>query len=215
MNLRKRRRRTLLLVLASALLLAAVLLLRFRYEPALSELAVTQVQNVTANIINAAVDEELAQGKLRYDRLISLQKTPDGRVSAMTADMYEINCLKSEILDLLSAGMQDVSNEELSIPLGSVVLPLLCSGHGPLIPVRYVAIRSSDAVFENEFSQAGINQTLHQINLRVDISVTVLLPTGTMDVTVSTDMAVAQTVIVGEVPQTVISMIGDQNGTER
>lgn len=215
MNLRKRRRRTFLLVLTAVLLLAGVLLIRFRYEPALSELAVTQVQNVTANLINEAVDEELEKGKLRYDSLIFLDKAPDGRVTAMTTDMYEINCLKSEILNLLSDKMQEVSEEELSIPVGSIVLPLFLSGQGPRIPIRYVAIRSSDASFQNEFSQAGINQTLHQIRLFVNISVTVMLPTGTMDVTVSTDMAVAQTVIVGEVPQTVISMTGEQDGTER
>lgn len=214
MNLRKRRRRVFLLVLVLVLLITSVLLVRFRYEPALSELAVTQVQNVTANLVNEAVDEELAQGKLRYDSLISLEKSPDGKVTAMTTDMYEINCLKSEILDLLSQKMSDVSEEALSVPLGSVVMPLIFSGQGPSVPVRYVAIRSADARFENIFSQAGINQTLHQIQLQVDISVTVMLPTGTLDVTVGTDMIVAQTVIVGEVPQTVISMTGEHNGTE-
>ena len=215
MNLRKRRRRAFLLALVLVLLTASVLLVRFRYEPALSELAVTQVQNVTANLVNDAVDEELARGKLRYDRLIRLEKAPDGRITALTADMYEINCLKSEILALLGQKIAEVSGEELGVPLGSVVMPLLFSGRGPTVPVRYVAIRSADARFENEFSQAGINQTLHQIRLVTDISVTVLLPTGTLDVTVGTDMIVAQTVIVGEVPQTVISMTGGDNGTER
>lgn len=203
------------MLLTAVFVISAVLLIRCRYEPELSALAVTQVQNVTANIINEAVDEQLKQGKLRYDKLIHMEKAPDGTVTALSTDMFEINSLKSELLELLSERITEVSHEELSIPLGSVVLPLLFSGQGPMIPVRYVAIRSSDAKFQNSFSQAGINQTLHQIDLLVDISVTVMLPTGTMDVSVSTDMTVAQTVIVGEVPQTVISMTGENNGSKR
>lgn len=215
MNLRKRRRLRLTAVLLTALTLGAVLLIRVHYEPLLEALAITQVQNVTANLLNTAVDRELAEGKISYSELVHMQSGPDGRLTALTTDMHEINRLKSEILSLLNEEMNDISEEELGIPLGSVVLPLLCSGKGPRIPVRYCAIRSSDARFENEFLQAGINQTLHQIVLYADISVTVLLPTGEKDITVSTDMVVAQTVIVGEVPQTVITMTGENNGSKR
>ena len=199
----------------TVLMLSAVLLVCFRYEPLLSELAVTQVQNVTANLLNDAVEKELAQKKIGYSDLIHMQTAPDGRITALTSDMYEINCLKTEILTLLNEAFSEISEEEFGIPLGSVVLPLICSGRGPRIPVRYCAIRSSDICFENEFSQAGINQTLHRIVLHADISVTVLLPTGKKDISVTTDLVVAQTVIVGEVPQTVITMTGENDGTKR
>lgn len=214
MNLRKRRRRRLIALLVGCLLLLAVLLYRFRYEPTLAALAVTQVENVTANLVYEAVDEELAGGKIQYDSLIHLEKSPDGTITALTTDMYAVNYLKSELLELLSSKIADVSSEELGVPLGSVMMPMFFAGRGPTVPVRYSAVRYADATFHNQFEQAGINQTLHQIVLRVDISVTVLLPTGTMDVDVSTDMVIAQTVIVGEVPQTVISMTGENNGTE-
>lgn len=215
MNLRKRRRLRLTAIILAALLLGTALLVCFRYEPLLSELAVTQVQNVTANLLNAAVEKELAQGEISYSSLVHMETGPDGRITALTSDMHEINRLKAEILTLLSEEFSEISEEEFGIPLGSVVLPLFCSGRGPKIPVRYCAIRSSDARFENEFSQAGINQTLHQIVLYADISVTVLLPTGKKDITVSTDLVVAQTVIVGEVPQTVVTMTGENNGNQR
>lgn len=215
MNLRKRRRRRALILLAVMFFVCTVLVVRYRYEPALSALAVTQVQNVTTNLINAAVEEELSRGKLHYDNLIKIETTPDGNVSALMTDIYEVNRVKLEILNLLSAKIKDVSNEEFGVPLGSVIMPLLFSGRGPIVPIRYVAIRSVDANFENVFSHAGINQTLHQIVLCVDVTVTVMLPIGTMDVTSNSDMVIAQTVIVGEVPQTVISITGENNGSER
>lgn len=214
MNLRKRRRRRLIALLAGGLMILALLLYRFRYEPALSALAVTQVENVTANLVYEAVDEELASGKIRYEDLVHLEKSPDGVITALTSDMYGMNCLKSELLALLGDKINAVSSEELGVPLGSVMMPMFFAGRGPTVPVRYSAIRYADATFDNQFQQAGINQTLHRIILRVDLSVTVLLPTGTKDVAVSTDVVIAQTVIVGEVPQTVISMTGENNGTE-
>lgn len=215
MNLRKRRRIRLACILTGLALIASVLLIRFRYEPALEELAVRQVQNVTAAIVNEAISDALGQGSISYNGLIMTEKTPDGRIAALTADMREVNRLKLEILDAIGERMSDVSAEALGVPLGSVVLPLLFSGKGPMVPIRYSAIRYSDASLENEFSQAGINQTLHRIILKVEISVTVMLPTGTKDVKTETNMVVAQTVIVGDVPQTVISMTGEKDGSER
>lgn len=213
--MRKRRRIRLLCILSGFFLIAAALLLRFRYEPALEALAVKQVQNMTATIVNEAIGDALLQGSIRYDRLIITEKSPAGRVTALTTDMREVNRLKLELLSAIGERMSDVTAEELGVPLGSVVLPLLFSGRGPMVPIRYAAIRYSDASLENEFLQAGINQTLHKIILRIEISVTVILPTGTKDVKTETNMVVAQTVIVGEVPQTMISMTGEKDGAER
>lgn len=215
MNLRKRRAKRALLLLVGLLLLVAFLLVRFCYAPAFTKLAITNVQNMTSNLINEAVDETLAQGTLDYNSLVTVQRNNVGTVTAISADVYRMNCLKSEIMDILSGKIQEVRSEELGVPLGSIAFPLFCSGLGPNVPVRYVAIRSSDAEFRNAFYQAGMNQTLHQIMLKVSITVTVMLPTGTKDISVGTDIAVAQTVIVGEVPQTVITMTGENDGTER
>ena len=63
-------------------------------------------------------------------------------------------------------------------------------------------VGSSSARFENEFTEAGINQTKHRIILYVDVSVSILLPGFSAYTKVSNAFAVAETVIVGSVPDT-------------
>ena len=64
------------------------------------------------------------------------------------------------------------------------------------------SVGSSSAWFENQFADAGINQTRHEIVLHVDVAVSILLPGVTTAARVANAVTVAETVIVGNVPQT-------------
>ena len=95
-----------------------------------------------------------------------------------------------------------MSARELSIPIGTLTGSALLAGRGPRIRVRMESVGSSTARFNNQFESAGINQTKHQIILEVDVSVAILLPGFTTATKVSTAVTVAETVIVGAVPDT-------------
>lgn len=209
MNLKKRRCRRGLLLFAAALVIALALLIRLRYFPTIRTLVQMQIDNEASNLIVDAINEQIDSGSIRYDRIITLQTDASGRVSALKTDLGEINRLKADILRTIGKGMREMSVEQLSVPVGNVIAPTLLSGVGGYVPVRLVALRSSGADFVSSFTQAGINQTLHQISLNVRIHAIVLTPAGELDVPVHVEMVVAQTVIVGEVPQTVISMTGE------
>ena len=97
---------------------------------------------------------------------------------------------------------------ELGIPIGSFVLPELLSGRGPGIPVRILTIRNSDASFQSYFSAAGINQTIHQLIMSVSVDVSILVLGETQDVVVTSEVVVAETIIVGQVPDTLLQTGG-------
>lgn len=170
--------------------------------PVADELMLAQVNNEASDAVNRAIDGQIAAGELTYDRLVTLEKDEAGNVTAILSNMAEINRLKTGILFRIDECLEGLSVEELSVPVGSIFLPELFSGRGPSLPVRVLAVRSSDAEFRNDFSSAGINQTLHRIMLDVSVEVTILSWTGTHDVTVTSSVAVAETVIVGSVPTT-------------
>ena len=94
------------------------------------------------------------------------------------------------------------------MPMGSLILPELFSGKGPAIPVRILSIRNSDASFNSGFSEAGINQTLHQLSMDVSVDVTVLVLGSTVSFTVNSQVVVAETIIVGDVPNTFLQTGG-------
>lgn len=182
--------------------LAGLLLLRIKYNAVISELAQTQVTNSTSDLINDAVSEQIINGNIQYDRIVYFEKDLNGRITALKTNIGEVNKLKTDTLNLINDEILDMSSTDLGIPLGSLILPEFLSGKGPQIPVEILSIRNSDATFESNFTHAGINQTLHQLHMYVLVDVTVLVLGRTVVFTVSSDVVVAETIIVGEVPDT-------------
>ena len=76
------------------------------------------------------------------------------------------------------------------------------------VPTANEPIRNSDATFESNFSQAGINQTLHQLNMIVSVDVSVLVMGETDSFTIHSEVVVAETVIIGDVPSTYLQSGG-------
>ena len=198
----------LLLAILAAVMLAALIFATLQLRPLLESLAVTRVSNAVNRIVSEAVDEAIETGDIRYDHLISFEKLVsyekdnEGRITAVHSNMAACNRLQSEILDLILTRIGEVSARELSIPIGSLTGSALLAGRGPRISVRMESVGSSSAWFENEFTSAGINQTNHRIVLHIDVSVAILLPGFTTATRVTNAVTVAETVIVGSVPDT-------------
>ncbi len=184
------------------LTVAALIAFRWRYHGAILSLAQTQIRNSTSDLINDAIDRQIETGNIQYDRMVYFEKDLDGRITALKTNISEVNRLKTDILNLINDEILAMDTASLGIPIGSLVLPEFISGKGPHIPVRIMAIRNSDASFSNHFTEAGINQTLQQITMSVCVDVTVLVMGKTESFTVSSEVVVAETVIVGQVPDT-------------
>ena len=209
-------RRHLIRLLVVLLLLTAGVysLFRVKFRPVVQNLAVSQVSSVTSDMINDAIAEQIANDNIQYDRIIYFEKDLNGRITALKTNMSEINRLKSCILNILNDEILTLDSSDLGIPLGSLILPELFSGKGPEIPVRILAVRDSEASFSSNFSEAGINQTLHQIIMDVALDVTVLVLGKTERFSVTSQVVVAETIIVGAVPDTFLQP-GGLYGSER
>ena len=195
-------------LMALILLLAVFLLLRDQYDRVIQSLARTQITNTTSDLTNDAIARQISEGDIRYDRIVYFEKDLEGRITALKTNMSEVNRLKTDILNIINDEILALDTLDLGIPLGSLVLPQFFSGKGPVIPVRILSIRNSDAVFASNFSQAGINQTIHQLTMVVNIDVAMLVLGKTGSFTVTSEVVVAETVIVGEVPQTFLQTGG-------
>ena len=194
------------------LALAAVLLFlmfRSRYREIIRELAETQVKNTTSDLTNDAIAKQIAEGVIQYDRIVYFEKDLDGRITALKTNMSEVNRLKTDILNIINDEILALDTSDIGIPLGSLFLPEFLSGKGPAIPVHILSIRNSDATFASSFSQAGINQTLHQLTMVVSVDVAVLVLGETTSFTINSEVVVAQTIIVGDVPNTFLNTGGN------
>lgn len=201
-------------LLVLVILCVVFLMLRSRYRDVIQDLAQTQVKNTTSDLTNDAIAKQIAQGIIQYDRIVYFEKDLDGRITALKTNMGEVNRLKTDILNLINDEILALDTSDIGIPIGSLFLPELFSGRGPAIPVHILSIRNSDATFSSSFSQAGINQTLHQLIMEVSVDVAVLVLGQTSSFTVTSEVVVAETVIVGDVPSTFLQT-GGNYGSER
>ena len=132
------------------------------------------------------------------------EKDLNGRITALKTNMSEVNRLKTDVLNLINDEILAIDTDEIGIPIGNLLFPEIMAGKGPAIPVQILAIRNSDASFFSDFTEAGINQTLHRLNMNVSVDVAVLVLGQTNHFTVSSQVVVAETVIVGQVPDTLL-----------
>lgn len=200
-RLSNRQRWAIWLTLTGIAILALLILLLAHLRPVLTSMASARVSNSVNRIVAAAVEEAIQRGDINYEAFVTFEKDATGRVTALRSNVAEVNRMQSAISEEILHRLSEVSTSELRIPIGTLTGSALLSGRGPYITVRMQAVGSASAVFRNEFSAAGINQTRHQILLEVDVYMSILLPGIRTSTTVANEIAVAETVIVGSVPE--------------
>jgi len=180
-----------LLAAVMGLLCVAVL----HMKPILTNLAAASVSNTVNRIVVTAVYDAVSAGEVDYDDLVHLEKDQSGHVAAF-------NRLQSRIADSILQRLSEVSTRELEIPVGTLTGSSLLAGRGPCIRIRMQAVGSTTAKLRNAFTAAGINQTKHQILLDVTVQMSILLPGFRTSTQVSNEITVAETIIIGSVPDT-------------
>ena len=196
------------LLILVLVLLIAFFLLRSKYRLVIQDLAQTQVKNTTSDLTNDAIAKQIAAGDIQYDRIVYFEKDLNGRITALKTNMTEVNRLKTDILNIINDEILALDTSDIGIPIGSLVFPEFLSGKGPAIPVHILSIRNSDASFISHFSEAGINQTLHQLTMEVSVDVAVLVLGRTSSFTMTSEVVVAETVLIGDVPETFLQTGG-------
>jgi len=170
-------------------------------------MAEAHARSTGARVVGEAINEEIAMSNLAYDDLISFEKAVDGKISALKTNILTINRLKSTLAVVILnklAGMEDIN---LYIPVGNLLNGEFLSGRGPRIEVILIPVGSVVTDIRNVFTSAGINQTRHQIMLDVWVSVSIILPFSVETTDIFTSVSIAETIIVGDVPN--MYMAGD------
>lgn len=193
---------TLFLLLAALLMFLSSALL---YLKELSgQIAVSDACDIMTMQTNAAIAEVLQEGDFDADWFVKFEKNDAGEVTAISSNMGHINALSAALLDRV-VGVTENRKLTVSIPAGNLTGLSLLMGRGPGVPVEILALTSSRVEFQNNIVTAGINQTKHQISLRVIVDIDVLVPWGTESAQVSTEVLIADTVVVGQVPETYLN----------
>ena len=197
-----------LLTLAVALMVSAAIitLLENKLRPVVVEIAAAQAQNTMTAVVENAVTADLAARQVSYADFVTIQRDEGGAITALTTDMARMNLLRSELTAAVLEALEGVDVSDVQVPLGSLfdLEPLWAKG--PALKAKAMTVGTVRAEFDSQFTSAGVNQTLHRIWLEVDVPMTLLLPGGEVEASLHTRLCVAETVIVGKVPDTYLQL---------
>ncbi len=183
-------------------LLIGLIFFEIRAKPVIIEVAVAQSENIASSIIENAIVEVLYKNGITYSTLVEIEKDKQDRVTTVKADTIKMNMLKSEIGSEISNKILDIDSREISIPLGTILGVSALSGKGPKIKTTVTLASNVTSTINNTFTSAGINQTLHEIYVNVNATIYVIMPKNSATAEVNSNYCIAQTVIIGTVPET-------------
>lgn len=177
----------------------------YRYFRELSaSIGMSDASDLVIAAINTAVLDIMKEEKYAYQDFVTLSTDANGQITAMTTNTVLINQLAAEILQQVSVDA-NCGALDVSIPVGNLTGFSLLLGKGPNVVIEVLVLTSSYATVENRFTDCGINQTKHQLFLDMTLDIDILVPLQTLSTQVKQKILIAETIIVGEVPQTFVN----------
>ncbi len=206
--LRRDRRLTAALPVLAALALSGVVLgtVNRRLGPVLEAKASSQATNLMTQAIDTAVDNCLQENGMSYGDFVTITTDGLGKVTALTSNTAANSRFKRQVVEAVTRQLTTLDSDALSVPLGTLTGQPLLSGRGPSVRVRVDSVGGVTAGYANSFTAAGVNQTLHRVSLDITATIYLFLPGKILPVSVSSSVCVAETVIVGETPDTYLNL---------
>lgn len=183
-----------------------------RFRPLVETMATSRASNRISETVCSAVSDCVAQQHLTYQDFITVGTDGDGRITSLSSNLSSASMLKSRLVEYVTEDLQQLRQEEFGIPLGTLTGWVLFSERGPNIQVQLLSFGDVNVQMHHNFEEAGINQTLHQVFLDVSVTVYLMIPGKTLSATVESPICVAETVIVGQVPETYLYIGNGEHG---
>lgn len=189
----------LLVITISALIIDAKL------RPAIIDFAFLEARSAAETTVAEAVGKILSDDETDYSRIVTVNYSDENRITGITTDIVKMNLFKSEIAEAVDKAFEKNDTITVSVPVGAASGLALLSGFGPDIKLKLSMSGATLSEFENVFVSAGVNQTQHSVMLHLKTSVVSVLSGRRVTFDVNTSFCVAQTVIVGSVPEVTVN----------
>ena len=149
--------------------------------------------------VNRALTEQFQQEEIP-EELFIISRDENGKTALVQANSIEINILMTRLVANLQEAFRNMEKEPLDVPVGAFLGSKLLSQTGPAVELYITPVSVLSTDFRTEFESQGINQTKYKIYIVLECRVKVLAPFSSRSFNTSTDVLIAETVILGEVP---------------
>ncbi len=187
------------------ILIISILLLDAKIRPSVYEIAELEAYSVSSERVNTAVEKILSENAPSYSDIVKINYGHNNAITGITTDIVKMNIFKSQVTNAIDAEFDSNPKTEIPVSIGTASGIVFLSGFGPHVDIDVGYSSSTKTDFENVFQSAGMNQTQHNVMLNVETTVILNLAGRRVTQTVETSFCVAQTVIVGSVPEIMVN----------
>lgn len=188
--------------------LSVFMLIDLKLRTAFYNIAEVRAVQLATEAVYSTLQQEVADQNLQYHDFISIHKDNQGYVTLMQANTVKVNRFAARATLSVQKTMEDLRWQTFSIPLGQVLGTPLLAKYGPRISYHILPVGTVRVNVVDNFESVGINQTRHTVFLSFNTNVRIVIPTKSGEAVVTTQVPLADSVIVGNVPSTFVSLPG-------
>ena len=177
------------------------------------DIAQVRAVQLATEAVNRTIRQEVSEENLQYKDFVAIEKDGQGHVTLIQANTVKVNQVATETTLAVQKALEEMKIHSFDIPLGLVLQTPFLADYGPRINVHVYPVGTVRVKIIDNFESAGINQTRHSIYLSFDTNVRIVIPTKSGDALVATQVPLAETIIVGTVPTTYVSLPGGLIGS--
>ena len=205
----KRKKLFVALLIIGAIIAAVCIFIKSNVNPMIVTISNERIRVLTTDAVSSSVLDVMSENSsVEY-----LKVTRDDKQNIKSVDMNTaaINDLAQKITLSAQKRINEIGNDGIKIPVGSLSGVTLFTGLGPDINIKIYLVGSTQTQIISMFTSAGINQTLHRLYINIAGSVAVAVPGLPSTIKTSTQVLMSEMIIVGEVPPTYLhsSTVGD------
>lgn len=203
-NKYKKRRKRKAQILLSVFLIFVVLVFVYIYcvvNPVVVEATRHMVYSLSTSAVSDAVYDVLNEENVAYDDIVNVEYDNNGNITLISLDTIRLNLIARKFYQVAQVYLDNMGKNGIDVALGTFTGLPFFSGMGPKINLKLVPIGAMTSVFESSLKSAGINQTNHTVYIKLYASVSMILPAYTATIDSVTEVLVAESVIVGEIPE--------------
>lgn len=188
------------LIMIIFLLIFILWMLERNIEPVLSHIAEAEVKKEAQAAITKGIKQQLTLGP-KLNELMQIEKGADGKIIALQMNPEIQASIYTKTATAIENAINHLKDKPLQISLGQILQSAVFADFGPDIPVDIWQEGSTKISMEPKMESKGINMVMVTVNIRVETELGIIVPFHEKNITLTTDYPVAQTMVVGEVPE--------------
>lgn len=193
------------IVFALLMVIYGFVLVDKKIKPTVLTIAEIKAKEIASSAINESIRDKITDD-IRYQDLYFIRTDEEGNITFMQANTIMMNKLASEVALTIQTKIRSTETSSIKVPMGNIFGSQLLAQYGPKINIRVTPIGRVNVDFFTEFQHSGINQTRHKIYLTVNTQVKTIIPFASTPITVQSTVPIAETIIVGRVPDNYINV---------